>query len=346
MKRKFVLQKILIVLGLSVVLSACSASASAPQTDSGGQSVASGGNQKLAIAHSNNEAHKYHKSMLEFLRLIQEKSNGRYGGEVYPSTLGVDKDLFENLQMGTLEFAGINSGIIATGAPSIGIIDLPFLWKSSQHARNVLESPIGDGIKKEIVEKAKIIPLHFWENGFRCFTNNVRPIKTVADMKGLKFRVMEVALYVETFRDAWNSNPTPMAMSEVYSAMQTGVVDGHDNAADTVYTNSLYEVQKFYSDSRHIWGTFVFCVSPKFWDSLSSEDRTMFTEASKEATDFEWNLSATITEDSITKLRQLMSVTENDEIDIKGFVDSVQVIWKKYQNIYGADIINQIANFS
>ena len=335
------LKLVTMALVLAMVFASCSPSGSGSQAGSS----ASEGRKDLAIGHTNNEAHKYHKSMLNFVRLVEEKSQGKYSGQVYPSTLGNDKDLFESLQMGTIEFSGVNSGIISTAAPALGIIDLPFLWKSSEHSRAVLESPIGDGIKKEIIEKAGILPLNFWENGFRCYTNNVRAIKNVGDLRGLKFRVMEVPLYIETFRDAWKSNPTPMAMSEVYSAMQTGVVDGHDNAADTVFASSLFEVQKHYSDSRHIWGTYVFCTSPKFWNSLSAEDQAMFKSASADATDYAWKLSKEITEESLAKLRNLMTVTENRDIDIQSFVDSVQGIWEKYSKIYGAENISKIANF-
>ena len=302
-------------------------------------------NRNIAFAHTVSGTHKYHQAFEEFVRLLEEKSNGRFSGNIFPNTLGNDRDLFEGLQMGTIEIAGVNSGIISTAAPSIGIIDLPFLWRSSEHARAVLESDIGDQFKRDIEEQAGIIVLNFWENGFRNFTNNIRPIRSIDDIAGLKLRVMDVPLKIETFRDAFRSNPTPMGMSEVYSAMQMGVVDGHDNSLDTIYANSLFEVQRYLSISRHIWGTYVINVSPRFWNSLSPEDQAIFREASALANEYSWKISERIYQESLEALRELMVVTEFEDMDIQSFVNSVQPIWERHADRFDPELIARIVNF-
>ncbi|KJS20190.1 MAG: hypothetical protein VR72_15625 [Clostridiaceae bacterium BRH_c20a] len=334
-----------VVLILSLLLTACGGGA-APKQEAPKETPkeeAKAAPIILKFAHSQNDKHKYHLAHVKFKELIEQKSDGRYKIEIFAQSLGADRDLIEGLQLGTVDAASINTSVIASIAPELGAIDLPFLFKDRAHAYRVLDGEIGQELSDLIKNKARIIPAGFWENGFRDFTNNKRPIKTPEDLKDLKMRVMEVAIYLDTFKQ-WGANATPMAWPEVYPAMQQGVIDGHDNAADTVNANKLWEVQKHFSDSQHLYSAVVLGLSPNFYNKLNDADKKMFMEVSAEVTKYEREIAAKMYDEGLINLRKNMTVTEKDEIDFEAFKASVQPVWEKYYDVFGKDLIQKIAN--
>ena len=294
----------------------------------------------MKIAHSNNEQHKYHKSMLEFKRLAEEKSGGRFQVEVFASTLGGDKDLIEHLQLGTVDAAVINTAVLATLIPELAVIDLPFMFQDYDHAYRVLDGEIGQEFLQKINEK-QIVALNFWDNGFKGITNNVRPIRKPEDLKGLKIRTMQSPVQLDAFK-MWGANPTPMAFSEVYQGMQQGVIDGHFNAPDTIAANKMWEVQKYYSDIPLFYGALVFGFSPSVWDRLSDEDKRMLTDIALEVRDFERKLAREEAAEGLELLKQNMEVEENP--DIQAFIDSTKPLWEQYGNEFPEGLIERVSS--
>jgi len=293
------------------------------------------------FAQTNNDKHKYQLAMLKFKELIEKKSEGRYVIEVFSGTLGGDRDLMEGLQIGSVDAAAINTSLIASAVPMFGVFDLPFIFRDRAHAYSVMDGPIGQELIKNANKKMGFIATDYWENGFRDFTNNVRPITKPQDLKNLKFRTLQSSIHLDTFKQ-WGANPTPMAWAEVYSAMQQNLIDGHDNAADTVNANKMWEVQKYFSDSRHFYSPVLFVMSSPMWNGLNDADKKIFLETSKEVATYERKLAAEMYDKALDNLRKNMQVV--DKVDYDAFKASVQPIWDKYSTTFGQEIIQKIAD--
>ena len=295
----------------------------------------------IKAAHTGNENTTYQVGMLAFKDYVESHSNGKYTVDIFPSTLGGDSDLYEGLQIGTVDFAEVNTSVISSTVEDLKVLDLPFMFSTREQAYAVLDGEIGDKLLQEITDQAGIKAICFWENGFRDFTNNVHPIATPDDLKDLNMRCMQSDIYLNTFKN-WGCNVSVMSISETVTAMQSGVIDGHDNNPDTVVANSMWEYQKYFSDSRHFYACKTLDFSQSFWSSLDSEEQNMFTEAAKYARDKERMECANRYDAALDKLKENgMEVTSHDEIDIDAFKESVQPIWSEYENTLG-NLINEV----
>lgn len=298
----------------------------------------------IKAAHTGNAKQKYHEAMEKFRDLVQERSQGRFKVDIYPSTLGGDRELIEALQIGLADVGEINTSVMATILPALGVFDLPYIFRDRLHAHRVLDGEIGDDLMKQIQNITSLVCLGYWENGFRCFTNNVRPIRKPEDLKDLKMRTMQNSIHLDTFA-LWGANPMPMSKSEMLTAMQQGVIDGHDNAPDTVVADSLWEVQRYFSESQHFYAAKMFCASPLFWGKLSPEDQKMFQEIYHEVRQFERDLAHAQAQAGLKTLAEKgMEVILFADMDIAAFQKSVKPIWDKYAPKVGADLIERISN--
>ena len=179
------------------------------------------------LGHIAEPENPYGQGADHFAKLVKERSKGEIIIQVYPSSqLGNQRDLVEGLTLGTVDMTLTGTAVLGNFVPEVSIFDLPFLFRDVQHAYKAL-----DTVGMKLCQKGEprgMITLAIWENGVRHMTNNARPIVTPDDMKGLKFRVMEQPVYIEMMK-ALGASPTPMAMSELYTALQKGVIDGQEN---------------------------------------------------------------------------------------------------------------------
>jgi tripartite ATP-independent transporter DctP family solute receptor len=205
-----------------------------------------------------------------FASLVNSRSGGRIKVTVYGAgSLGAEREYVEGILAGTVE-AGIASGVLTNFFPAAAITDIPYLFPSSKVAWDVLDGPFGDKLRALFLQQTGMRSLGFAEVGFRHFTNSVRPIKTPADLKGLKIRVMETPVYVNMLK-AVGANPTPIAWTETYTALQTGVVDGQENPIGSILSGKLYEVQKYATLDGHVYGVDWFIINEKFFKSLPAD---------------------------------------------------------------------------
>jgi tripartite ATP-independent transporter DctP family solute receptor len=298
----------------------------------------------VKVGHTGNAKSKYQIGMEAFKASVDANSGGRFKLEIFPMSLGGDRELLEGLQIGNVDFAEINTSVISSIVEELGVIDLPFIFKDIAHVNRVLDGKVGDQLLEKVNKDAGIVAVTYWENGFRCFTNNKHPIKTPNDLKGLIMRSMQSSVHIETFK-IWGANPTPMAFSEMLTALQQGVIDGHDGNPDTIVTNSMWEFQKYYSESRHFFGAKVLAFSKKFWNSLSDSDKKMFVTAARVARDKEREESLRRFDESTDTLEKKgMNVTRSKDIDIDAFIKSVQPVWETYRKKFGSDLVDSIAN--
>ncbi len=220
-----------------------------------------------------------------FAKLAGEKTKGRVKVEVYPnSQLYKDKEEMEALQLGAVQMLAPSLAKFGPlGVKEFEVFDLPYIFDGYDDLRKVTDGPVGKALLKKLEPKG-IIGLEFWDNGFKVFSAN-KSIRTPADFKGLKMRIQSSKVLEAQIR-ALSANPQSMAFSEVYQALQTGVVDGTENPPSNLYTQKMHEVQKFAVDSNHGYLGYVLIANKKFWDGLPADIRKALDEAIVESTNY------------------------------------------------------------
>ena len=221
-----------------------------------------------------------------FKQLAEKATNGRVKVEVYPnSQLYKDKEELEALQLGAVQMLAPSLAKFGPlGVKEFEAFDLPFIFPSKTALYNVTEGEIGKGLMKKLEPKG-ITGLAFWDNGFKVMSAN-KPLRVPADFKGLKLRIQSSKVLDAQMR-ALGANPQVLAFSEVYQALQTGVVDGTENPPSNMYTQKMHEVQKYVTVSNHGYLGYAVIVNKKFWDGLPPDIRTALDKAMKDATTFE-----------------------------------------------------------
>ncbi|HWW68775.1 MAG TPA: TRAP transporter substrate-binding protein [Duganella sp.] len=221
-----------------------------------------------------------------FKQLAEKATNGRVKVEVYPnSQLYKDKEELEALQLGAVQMLAPSLAKFGPlGVKEFEAFDLPYVFPSKTALYNVTEGEIGKGLMKKLESKG-ITGLAFWDNGFKVMSAN-KPLRTPADFRGLKMRIQSSKVLDAQMR-ALGANPQVLAFSEVYQALQTGVVDGTENPPSNMYTQKMHEVQKYVTVSNHGYLGYAVIVNKKFWDGLPADIRTALDKAMKEATTFE-----------------------------------------------------------
>ncbi|MYM88011.1 DctP family TRAP transporter solute-binding subunit [Rugamonas sp. FT82W] len=221
-----------------------------------------------------------------FKQLAEKATNGRVKVEVYPnSQLYKDKEELEALQLGAVQMLAPSLAKFGPlGVKEFEAFDLPYIFPSKTALYNVTEGEIGKGLMKKLEPKG-ITGLAFWDNGFKVMSAN-KPLHEPSDFKGLKMRIQSSKVLDAQMR-ALGANPQVLAFSEVYQALQTGVVDGTENPPSNMYTQKMHEVQKYVTVSNHGYLGYAVIVNKKFWDGLPADIRTALDKAMKEATTFE-----------------------------------------------------------
>ena len=215
-------------------------------------------------------------------QLLKERSQGKLGVRVYASgALGTEKDNIEQLRLGGLDMMRINVGPLNSVVPETLVTVLPFVFRSTEHMRKVLDGPIGDEILASM-ESHGLVGLAFYDSGSRSFYTSKKPIRTVGDVKGLKVRVQQSDIFVAMI-EALGGNPTPMPYGEVYTALKTGIVDAAENNWPSYESSRHFEAAKFYSLTEHSLAPEVLVFSKKVWDTLSKQDQAMLRKAAKDS---------------------------------------------------------------
>lgn len=215
-------------------------------------------------------------------KVLSDQTKGRLGVKVFAnSSMGSEKDTVEQVKIGALEMVRINSSVLHAISPAMMIPSLPFLFHSTKHMRDTLDGPIGDQLLATL-EKEGFIGLAFYDSGSRSFYTAKKPIRTVADMKGMKIRVQQSEMWVAIMQ-AMGGNATPMPYAEVYTALKTGLVDGAENNWPSYESSRHYEAAKYYSLTEHSMAPEVLMFSKKVWDGLSKEDQVLIRKAAKDS---------------------------------------------------------------
>jgi TRAP-type transport system periplasmic protein len=278
-----------------------------------------------------------------FAREVEKRTDGRYHIQnFYSGALGAERESIEALQLGTLDLTMTSTGPVPNFVPDIAILDIPFLFRDYAHARAVLDGPIGQAMLKKFEPKG-IEALAWGENGFRNMTNSKHPVTVPADLRGLKMRTMENPVHIQAYR-AFGIIPTPMAFTEVFTALQQGTVDGQENPLSVIEAAKLDQVQKYLTLTRHVYSPALILMSKAQWDKLSPADKQAFHEAAKEAVKAN---RARIDDDekkAVADLRSKgMQIVEH--VDEAKFQAVLAPTFKELGKKFGQDNIDRIKNY-
>src|SRR5258706_655429 len=261
-------------------------------------------------------------------KLLSERTQGRMGIHVYPAgVLGTEKDTIEQLRIGGLDMMRINSAALNSIAPETIVTVMPFLFRSTDHMRTVLDGPIGDEILASM-ESQGIVGLAFYDSGARSFYTAKKPVRTLADMKGLKVRVQQSDLFVALI-EALHANPTPMPYGEVYTALQTGIVDAPENNWPSYESSRHFESARFYTLSEHSMAPEVLAFSKIVWDKLSKEDQALIRKAARDSVPYMRKLW----DEREMKSRKVVEAAGSLVITIANkqeFIDAMKPVYAKF----------------
>ncbi len=260
-------------------------------------------------------------------QLLSERTSNRYSVEVYfGAQLGEEKDTIEQTQAGVIDLNRVSLGPFNSIVPETNIPSLPYIFRSVEHMHHVMDGPIGDEILAAF-EPHGLIGLAFYDGGARSFYNSEKPVNSIDDLKGMKFRVMQSDIFVDMV-SALGANATPMPYGEVYSAIQTGVIDGAENNAPSYDTAKHAEVAKYYSLDEHLIVPEVLVISKTSWDKMSAEDQAILRQAAKDSVAKErelWDAQEKISMDKVVAEGTI--VTHPDK---QPFIDAMKPVYEKY----------------
>ncbi len=297
------------------------------------------GKAVIKLGHIAEPIHPYGQGADHFAKLVNERSGGDVEVKVFPSSqLGGQKDLIEGLIFGTVDMALVGTAVLGQFQPQISLFDLPFLFQDREHAYKSLDT-VGMKIGKDLEPKG-IKLLGYMENGIRHLTNNVRPVKTPADMKGLKIRVMTNKIYIEMMK-ALGASPTPMAFGELYSAMQQGTVDGQENPSAHIWTKRFFEVQKYASKTAHAYAPEPVVISMITWNRLSDSQKQLIKDCAADAIEWQRQLSEKQDKEFWDKIEATGKI-EVIDVDRAAFIEATRPVYKKFADVVGQDNIDAV----
>ena len=290
------------------------------------------GPQTIKLAHVVNEKDGFHIAALKFKELVEARTKGAVKVEVFPNaSLGDERTLIEGMQIGTIAMGVITNGPVANFLPEIAAFEMPFMFASPEEAYKVLDGPVGQKVLAKL-DAINLKGLAYAERGFRNLTNSKKVVKTPADMAGLKIRVMENPVYIDTFKTL-GTNAVPMAWTEALTALQQGTIDGQENPVNVIYSFKLNETQKYLTMTKHSYAPALFLMSKKVFGSFNKETQDILVKAAQEAAVHErkWNAEQ-MTEQLKTLKEKGMQITDPDTA---AFQAAVKPVYDKYGPKFG-----------
>lgn len=263
-----------------------------------GLTMASAQERTLKLGHLANEDNVWHQAAVKFAEEVEKNTDGRITVEVFPNeSLGKEMDLINGMQLGTADMT-ITGESLQNWAPMAALLAVPYAYGSLEEMDEVASGEIGDQIKAEIIEKARVRPIAYFARGPRNLTSN-RPITSPDELDGLKMRVPNVPLFVDVW-SALGANPTPMAFSEVFTSLQNGTIGAQENPVALIQSANFNEVQDYVNLTEHVRSWIYLAISEMVWQQLSEEDQQAILDAAATAQAFERE-AFLAAEDSIRK---------------------------------------------
>lgn len=299
----------------------------------------------IKLGHPYDEKQPLHQGTVKFAEIVAQKTNGDVEIKIFPnSTLGSSRDLVEGLQIGTIDMALVPSTNVASFYKPIDIFYFPFIFRDKEHAYKVADGPIGQKLYEGLLKEKSIRTLAMFESGFRTITNSKKPIRTPEDFAGIKMRIVDSPINMATFKSL-GANGSPMAISEVFTALQQGTVDGQDNPIGNVYAYRYYEVQKYITLTEHQWAGIMLMINDKLWNKIPGEYQKVMAEAAKEAESWEREeINAKEGEFLETMKQAGMEVTVLSPEEKAKFQEKMQAVWTEFEDSVGKELVEAVVN--
>jgi tripartite ATP-independent transporter DctP family solute receptor len=296
---------------------------------------------EIKLGHVGSPGSLFALSSEEFAKRANAKLAGKAKVTVFGSSqLGGDKEMVQKLKLGTIDLA-LPSSVMTSESDLFGIFELPYLVQDRKHMQRIEKDIVWPVLAPE-AEKKGLKILGVWENGYRHITNNKRPIVVPADLKGIKLRVPEGKWRVRMFQE-YGANPSPMSFKEVFTALQTGVMDGQENPFTQIYSAKFQEVQKFISLSGHVYTPAYLTAGSKKWATLPADVRKILEDTAKETQAFVYETAAKGDRELLEKITA--AGTKANEVDKKAFVEASKEIYKDFgTEVKGAQALIDKAN--
>lgn len=296
----------------------------------GGDAGGSGEARQLLLGHGADPTNPRSEAATFFSEEVAELTDDQLTVQVQGSEqLGSDSEMMVSLSSGTLDLTANSQGAVSGSVPEIALFGLPFLFESSEHAYAVIDGPIGDEVAAA-AEGAGFKVLAWWDNGIRDITNSKKPIETPDDVAGLKIRTPEDPMTIDIF-NALEANPTPLAFSELYLALQQGAVDGQENPITNIASSKLYEVQEHLARTGHKYEVTPFIISMSTWESLAPEQQEAVQTAADEARDMQRELMLAKSEELYTELEGEIAITTPE---LEPFREATSSVYDKWSAEY------------
>lgn len=294
---------------------------------------------QLKFAAANNKGHPQVMGMEKFAELVKDKSGGKIEVKLFPGgVLGGDVQTVSALQGGVIEMTVLNAGILASNVKQFGAVDLPFLFNNGEEADKVMDGPFGTGLA-DLLPDTGLVGLGYWELGFRNLTNNRHPVTKIEDIKGLKIRTIQSPIPIELFNNL-GANAVPLPYTELYTALETGTVDGQENPAANILNAKFYEVQKYMTVTRHQYNPQIVLISKKFWDGLNDEEKVVLQTSATEARDYQRQVSREFDAKAIADIKATgMEVSELSPEETQKLRDAVKPMIEKFSAEIGPDTV-------
>ncbi|WP_233095866.1 TRAP transporter substrate-binding protein [Alicyclobacillus sp. SO9] len=275
-----------------------------------------------------------------FAKEVSQKTNGRIKIKVYPNAqLGAENSVIQQIQLGAIDFGRINAAPLADFDKKLGVLELPYLFKSTKQEWDVYNGKVGSDLLNSLTT-AKMVGLTFYDSGQRNFYNSKHAVKTPAQLKGLKIRVQKSNMMVDLV-NTLGGNATPMAYSEVFNALQSGVIDGAENNIPSYYTTNHYKVAKYLTLDHHTATPEILLASQKTWNKLSPADQKIVRQAAQDSQKVERTAWNALVQKALKAIKANGNVITN--VDSATWQKAVQPLYKKYGSSYSS-IIQQIKN--
>lgn len=318
--------------------SAASGSGNTSSGDGAAQTEEAEGAVHIIFGHGQAEGHPYQVAAESFKKEVEEATDGRVIVDIFANgSLGDEREMTESLQLGTVDMTVAVAAVLSGFDPNMDVFNFPYLFDSREQAFQVLDGEVGQEIFSGM-EKEGIEIFGTFDLGFRSMTNNARPIVEPEDCKGLRIRTLESSVCVDAL-GCLGIDAMSMSFSELFTAMQTGTVDGQENPLFTIYNSRFYEVQKYLSLTEHFYPVCPVMVSDLMWEKVPEQDQEAVRTAISNMVDYERELAGEELDTMLVELEEKGMII--NEVDKEAFKEAVQPVYDKYEDQYG-ELLDQI----
>ena len=299
------------------------------------------GEHTFRLSHAGATGHPGVMGAEKWAELVKQKSGGKMQIKVFANgVLGGDVQALSAVQGGTVDFTSMNSGILQTQVKEFAIFDFPFMFESGKEADVILDGAFGKKLA-DLLPAKNLVNLAYWELGFRELTNSKRSINKMEDIAGLKIRVIQSPIYIETF-NALGANSVPMPFTEVYTALEQKIIDGQENPFSVIETSKFNEVQKYLTVTNHMYNPQSVLASKKKWDALTKDEKDVLTSTMLEATKWQRENSRKLADESLTNLKKSMTVNVLSAEELTKIRTKIKPVIEKFSASVGPELVKEL----